>query len=267
MQRVVDKLDKIPVVELVSSAVILALAFGVTQIVKLSVGRVLKRHRAAGTLEPESATRLLMSRRIINAVVWIFGIAAALSQFPHLRVLSAGLIASAGISGIVVGFAARSTLGNAIAGITIAFSQPMRIGDDIEFRGERGIVEDITLLFTTLRLIDGKRLVIPNDTLQSEVIKNLTLGQAARIARPELIVAPVGDANAVAQSLRQLATSYDALDPSAAPPELYFVRIDERGTLLRLVATCRDQAAAEKLAQLALSRGAALAFHGHPSIE
>src|SRR5205085_8317195 len=181
--------------------------------------RALQQHREEGTLDPESSTRLVVSRRLLNAVVWVLAVAFALSQFPHLRVLSAGLIASAGLSGLIVGFAARSTLGNAIAGVTIAFAQPFRIGDDIEFRGERGIVEDITLLFTVLRLGDGKRLVIPNDVLSNEVTKNLTLGHASRIARVEVLVPLRSDATAVRQALLVEAQGFRGLDPKAPPPE------------------------------------------------
>jgi small-conductance mechanosensitive channel len=252
-----EKLE-LPVRELIVGLILVAVAFGITTLVKLWIDRVMRRHREAGTLEPESSTRLLMSRRLLSAVIWLFAIAAALGQFPHLRVLSAGLLASAGLSGLVVGFAARSTLGNAIAGVTIAFAQPLRIGDDVEFRTDRGVVEDITLLYTVLRLADLKRLVIPNDVLQSEVIKNLTMGQAGRVARPEVLVAPRADATAVRQAMLAEALAFPGLDKQAAAPEVLWVRIDERGILVRLVASCATQADADQLAQRVLGRAAQL---------
>src|SRR5207248_1448907 len=167
------------------------------RLVNATVKRTLDHHRQRGTLLPETATRLQVSRRLVDAAIWLVAVSMALTQFPELHVLSAGLLASAGISGIIVGFAARSTLGNAIAGVMISFAQPVRIGDDIELRGERGIIEDITLLFTVVRLLDGKRLIIPNDTLSTEVIKNLTLGGATRTARIDVLVPPKTAASAV----------------------------------------------------------------------
>jgi small-conductance mechanosensitive channel len=265
LPRVVSVVENVPVRELVVAGAILIVAFLVTHGISLWVNRALQRHRAAGSVDPESSTRLIVSRRLINALVWVLAAALALSQFEHLRVLSAGLLASAGLSGLIVGFAARSTLGNAIAGVTIAFAQPFRIGDDIEFRSDRGIVEDITLFFTVLRLGDGKRLVIPNDVLSSEVTRNLTLGQASRWARVEVLVPPRTDAVAIRQALLVEALSFEGLDTETSPPEVVWVRLDERGALMRLIAPCKAPSLADQLAQRALGRAVELAFRASRS--
>src|SRR5207237_7260995 len=146
------------------------------------------------------------------------------------------------------------TLGNAIPGVMFSFAQPVRIGDDIELRGERGVVEDITLLFTVVRLVDGKRLIIPSDTLSTEVIKNLTLGGATRIARIDVLVPPKSDASAIRVVLLGVAAASPGLDRNAPPPRVDLVRVDERGALLRLTASCVDPAAADELAQTAMAR-------------
>ena len=241
-------------------AVLVLLAMALTRVMNAGFRRAIERHRARGTLLPENATQLALTRRLLNAAVWVTAVAIALTQFPDLRVLSAGLLASAGLSGLVVGFAARGTLGNAIAGITISIAQPIRIGDDIEFRGDRGLVEDIHLLFTVLRLGDGKRMVIPNDTIGSEVIKNLTMGGVTKVARVEVLVPPTGDAGLVRKAILEVAQGDERLDRKAGEPEVYWVRIDERGTLLRLVATCADAAAADRLGQKVLGRAAQLVW-------
>lgn len=240
--------------------VLLFLAMLLTRFISAIYRRTLARHQDRGTLLPETATRLHVSRRLVNATIWLVAIALGLTQFPQLRILSAGLLASAGLSGLVVGFAAQSTLGNAIAGVTISFSQPVRIGDDIEVRGERGIVEDIALLFTVLRLSDGKRMIVPNTTLSTEVLKNLSMGGVTKVARPEVLVPPRGDAAGIRSELLAVARKFESLDKNAAEPEVYWVRIDERGTLIRLVATCTDGAAADRLFQRAMSRAAELVF-------
>src|SRR3954468_5917943 len=239
----------------VAVAVILLLIAGVaTRLLNATIKRTLDHHRERGTLLPETTTRLQVSRRLVDAAIWLIAISMALTQFPELHVLSAGLLASAGISGIIVGFAARSTLGNAIAGVMISFAQPVRIGDDIELRGERGIIEDITLLFTVVRLHDGKRLIIPNDTLSTEVIKNLTLGGATRIARVDVLAPPKSDASAIKTVLLGTAAANPGLDRDAPPPRVDLVRLDDRGALLRLTATCLDPAAADQLAQATMAR-------------
>jgi small-conductance mechanosensitive channel len=245
---------------LVTLLVLLAAAWVVSRAINLGFKRALARHRERGTLQPETATQMALARRLLYVTVWITAIAIGLSQFPELRLVSAGLLASAGVSGLVVGFAARGTLGNAIAGVTISITQPIRIGDDVEIKGERGIVEDIHFTFTVLRLGDGRRLIIPNDTLASEVIKNATMGGVTRVTRAEMLVPPSGSPESVREALLQLANEYEQLDRSGPAPEVYYVRVDERGTLLRLVATCTDNQAADRLVQRALSRAAQMVF-------
>lgn len=233
----------------------------VTHILNLAWEKSLARQRRLGTLLPETRTRMQVSRRIVNAALWVVGGSIALGQFPELRVLSTGLLASAGVSGLIVGFAARNTLGNAVAGVIIAFSQPVRIGDDVEFRNERGIIEDITLFFAVLRLGDGKRLIIPNDVLSSEVVRNLTMGDVTRVARVEVLVPPRANAPAMREALLAVARAHPGLDVKANAPEVYWVRIDERGTLMRLVATCEDGPSADRLTQRALGTAAEKVFH------
>ncbi len=245
---------------LITLAVLLGLAWLLTRFINLGFKRVVERHRQRGTLLPETATQLALGRRLLTTVIWITAAAIGLSQFPELRILSAGLLASAGISGLIVGFAARSTLGNAIAGITISITQPIRIGDDVELKSERGIVEDIYFTYTVLRLGDGRRLIIPNEMAASEVIKNATMGGVTRVARPEVLVPPSVPPETVRSALLAVANEHEQLDRAAAPPEVYYVRVDERGTLLRLVATCMDPAAADRLVQKALARAAQMVF-------
>ena len=243
----------------ITAGVVVALATALSRFLNLMFQRAIEHQRKRGTLLPETATQLQVTRRLLIAGVWLVAGGISLAQFPELRVLSAGLLASAGLSGLVVGFAARGTLGNAIAGVTIAFSQPVRLGDDIELRGERGVVEDMHLLFTVLRLADGKRFIIPNDTLATEVVKNLTMGGVTRVARPEVLVPPRGDAAAVRAAMLAEATSFEGLDRQVGP-EVFWVRIDERGTLLRLVATCADAGAADRLVQKTMARAASIVF-------
>src|SRR4051812_11691673 len=197
----------------------LAGAWLIARFVNHGFKRAIERHRQRGTLLPETATQMTLTRRLLNIAIWVTAAAIALSQFPALRVLSAGLLASAGLSGLIVGFAARGTLGNAIAGLTISVTQPIRIGDDVEIRNERGTIEDIHFTYTVLRLGDGRRLIIPNDTLANEIIKNATMGGVTRVARVEVLVPAAGSPEAGRGGVPPGAHEHEQPDPPAPPPQ------------------------------------------------
>ena len=77
--------------------------------------------------------------------------------------------------GLVIGFAARQTLANGIAGILLAITQPIRIGDLVTFEEESGVVEDMKLTYTYIRLDDGRRLIVPNERLAQSSVVNHTI--------------------------------------------------------------------------------------------
>ncbi|SDM37221.1 Small-conductance mechanosensitive channel [Halogranum gelatinilyticum] len=85
-----------------------------------------------------------------------------------------GLLVGAGFLGIVVGMAARQTLGSLIAGFVLMFSRPFEIGDWVEIDGEEGIVSDITIINTRLRNFDGETIVFPNDRVSNATVTNRT---------------------------------------------------------------------------------------------
>jgi small-conductance mechanosensitive channel len=135
------------------------------------VGKVV----AGGSLSPVASTRLRLVRRLIFAAILLLGLALALAQFPSVKRVATGVLASSAVLGLVVGFAARQTLANAIAGILIAITQPIRIEDLVTFEGETGVVEDIRLTYTYIRLDDGRRMVVPNERLAQSSIQNHTI--------------------------------------------------------------------------------------------
>ncbi len=98
--------------------------------------------------------------------------ALALSQFTELKRLATGILASTAVIGLVVGFAAQHTIGNMVAGVQIAVSQPIRIGDRISFEETEGRVTDITLSYTYVDPGDGSSVVIPNQMLVEGIVHN-----------------------------------------------------------------------------------------------
>jgi small conductance mechanosensitive channel len=123
-------------------------------------------------LSPMLDTRLRFLRRAIEAAIIVVGLALALAQFTSLDRLAATVLASSAIAAAVVGFAARQVLANAIAGMVLAITQPLRIGDLVTFEDETGTVEDVTLTYTWLRTGSDARLIIPNERLAAGILRN-----------------------------------------------------------------------------------------------
>jgi small-conductance mechanosensitive channel len=128
-----------------------------------------------GQISAVADTRLRLMRRLIFAAIIVIGAALALTQFAAVKRAATGVLASSAVLGLVVGFAARQTLANGIAGILLAITQPIRIGDLVEFEGETGVVEDVRLTYTYLRAEDNRRIIVPNERLASSTIENFTI--------------------------------------------------------------------------------------------
>ncbi|HDZ56088.1 MAG TPA: mechanosensitive ion channel [Pseudomonas xinjiangensis] len=107
----------------------------------------------------QTQTRVLT--RTLSVLVLIIGVAGMLMTFPAARQFGASLLASAGLAGLAVGFAARPVLGNMIAGLQIAITQPIRLDDVVIVEGEWGRIEEITGTYVVVRVWDNRRLVVP----------------------------------------------------------------------------------------------------------
>jgi small-conductance mechanosensitive channel len=129
-----------------------------------------------GEVTPVLDTRLRFFRRLVYAGILLVGIAVALSQFTGLSKLAASLLASGALVAAIVGFAARQVLANSVAGIMLAVTQPLRVGDWVTFEENYGVVEDVRLNFTILRTASDQRVIIPNERLAAGILRNDTLG-------------------------------------------------------------------------------------------
>ncbi len=161
----------------ITAVATLLLAIALAQIVDRTLShRGPKIKEAVGAeLSPVTSTRLRLVRRLIFAAIIVIGIAMALAQFAAVKRLATGVLASSALLGLVVGFAARQVLANAVAGIMLAITQPIRIGDLITFEENTGTVEDIRLTYTYVRTDDGRRIVVPNERLAQNTVQNHTI--------------------------------------------------------------------------------------------
>jgi small-conductance mechanosensitive channel len=129
---------------------------------------------AVSHVSRSTRTRLRFLRRVIVLVLLVVLGALALSQFTELNRLATGILASTAVIAAIVGFAAQHTLGNMVAGVQLAISQPIRIGDRIAFEEVTGRVTDITLSYTYVDPGDATSIVIPNQLLVDGIIHNLS---------------------------------------------------------------------------------------------
>jgi small-conductance mechanosensitive channel len=119
-------------------------------------------------------TQIRVIENIINVGIFVLTIACMLMTFPNIKQIGVSLLASAGMLGIILGFAAQKTLGNFIAGIQIAIAQPIRLDDVVIIENEWGWIEEITLTFVVVRIWDLRRLVVPISYFLEKPFQNWT---------------------------------------------------------------------------------------------
>ena len=153
-------------------------------------------------LPPEAVTRYRVLRRSLTTAIITVGFLSAALVIPQVRAIAAGILASSAVVGLVVGLAAQRPLANFVAGVVIAFTQPLRLGDRVTIDDVEGIVEEIGLTYTFIRTADNARLVIPNEKLASDTIRNATIRSREKLAEVALHVPLDKDLDAVIDILR-----------------------------------------------------------------
>ena len=209
---------------------------GVVLLVTTVVARMIDRRIARRDLPPEAITRYRVVRRSVTTTIMFVGLLSALLVIPQVRAVAGGLLASSAVIGIVVGFASQRTLGNFVAGLLIAFTQPVRLGDEVVIENTEGTVEEIGLIYTFVRTENGDRLVIPNEKLASDTIRNSTIRSREKVAEISLQV-PLGqDLGAVVDRLRAIAGDGEVFvsDLSGNPTVIVRVPADDRSSAEQL---------------------------------
>jgi small-conductance mechanosensitive channel len=157
-------------------------------------------------------TQLAIVRRIATVLVIVLAVASALWTFDRVRALGASILASAGIVGIVAGVAARSTLGNLIAGVQIAFTAPIRLDDVVVVEGQWGRVEEIALSQVVVRTWDRRRLILPCLYFVENPFENWTRPTSDLLAPVELALDATVDVDDVRQAVTALAERHPLWD-------------------------------------------------------
>ena len=178
------------------------LVIGIVLALTFIVARLIDRKIMGGDRSPEAMTRYRVLRRSISAVIFTIGLLSALLVIPQIRAVAGGLLASSAVLGLIIGLASQRTLGNFIAGLMIAMTQPLRLGDWIEVGNDAGAVEEIGLMYTFIRTEDNARVVVPNEKLASDTIRNSTIRSAAKFAEVKVQVPPTADLRSLVEALK-----------------------------------------------------------------
>jgi small conductance mechanosensitive channel len=192
---------------IVGAAIIIVLALGAA----LVASRLMRRHGVLPDalpdvdLSPQADTRLRFLRRVVVAALILAGITIAIGQFAELHRLAATILASTAVIAAIVGFASQRVLSNAVAGLLIAITQPVRLGDVVTIDDDTGVVEDITLTYTWLRTGSDARLIVPNERLAQSVVRNDSIRSDTVALEVSAWIAPSADVDAALEAVRTCA--------------------------------------------------------------
>ncbi|MEM2002316.1 MAG: mechanosensitive ion channel family protein [Candidatus Methanomethylicaceae archaeon] len=230
---------------------ILLFGYGLTLVIVLFLDKIIKKWIERMIIRsPSLKTSFVFLRRILLIFVIIIGVSfVTFTAFPELGPAIASLFIAAGFASIVVGLAAQATLSNLIAGVMISLSQPIRLDDAVLFRNEFCFVEDLTLMYTVLRTWDNRRLIVPNNILQSEVIVNYSAKDPTKLVPIFVDISHDADVDLAMNIMVDLAKRHPDCLPIGDLPNVVVMEINENGVRLRLLSRAKDQPTAFRMAR------------------
>ncbi len=207
---------------LAGKVVLAVLVFLIAWLVSFLLTRVIERSRwVVKRLGREvDETILRYAVRLKTLLVFVAALIVYISLIPGLEGLLGTILAGAGVTALVLGFAAQSTLANLISGIGLAVYRPFRIGDKVTLEGEYGTIEDMTLRHTIVRTWENKRLVIPNKNIDNANLLNHSLIDPRILCRVEFGVSYDTDLDLAMRLIREEAERCPYRDASAETPRV-----------------------------------------------
>lgn len=187
-------------------------------------------------------TQLTLIRRILTVIIVMLAVAAMLMTFEGIEQLGKGLLASAGIAGVVIGFAAQRTLGTFVAGMQIAFTQPIRVDDVVIVEGEWGRIEEITLTYVVVKIWDLRRLILPINYFIEKPFQNWTRVSADILGTVFLYVDYTVPLEAIRQELTRLLKDHKLWDGKVNVVQV--TNATERTVEVRLLVSAKDAGSA-----------------------
>lgn len=182
-----------PLSALITFGVTLMLALVVDRLVLGRGSRVAAKIGSRDGVSRGAATRMRVVRRLVFVAIIVVGGALALSKFSNFERLATGILASSAVFTLVLGLAARQVFANPMAGLMIAITQPIRIGDSVTIEGQTGRVDDVTLSYTFVDTGDGRLMVVPNERVVGDILFNRSTGDRNAPAAASVWLPPAGD--------------------------------------------------------------------------
>ena len=232
-----DATKRVGVIVLVCILVVLAIRFVVNRVGRRVVDRLELADRAM------VLTRYRLLIRMAQALVVFVGAIAVLYSYPSTRSAASAVLASSAVVGLAVGFAARSTLANFVAGVMIAINQPLRLGDRVAVGDAEGTVEDVGLTYTRLRTADNRRVLIPNEDLTGSRVVNLTLIDPVSLAQIHVSTPVNVDAAAVRELLAPVADEVPGRLTERPSPDVALSDLTASAAVFSLAVWVADPAA------------------------
>lgn len=223
---------------------------GVVLLATLIVARLVDRTIARRfELRPETLTVYRVVRKSVLAAIIGVGILSALLVIPSIRAVAGSILASSAVIALVFGLAAQSTLSNFVAGILVAFTQPLRLGDNVAVAGASGTVQQIGLTYTLIRAHDGARYFVPNAKLASDTIRNATIAGAEHLVAVRVAVPLTADLDRVLAVLLEEAERLPD-DMTVRKPNVHVSQLDPAGAVVTAEVWSKTAAQADELASI-----------------
>ena len=177
-------------------------------------------------------TYVSIFRRVFVFVMVLGSIWIGLSEFANMEGFGKTLVTSAGIAGVVIGIAAQPILGNIIAGVQVAVTQPVRIGDSVIMDGNFSTVEDLRYTYAVLKTWDERRLIVPMRELITEMVENWSHTEVHQTCPVFLYIDYGADIDAIRQQFISVVKDNKLWD-NKTEPEIFVVEVTEKTIQLR----------------------------------
>jgi small-conductance mechanosensitive channel len=186
-------------------------------------------------------TQILYLEKVVDAVLILVSIGLLLVGFERFRRIGGSLLASAGFASLIVGLAAQRSLGSLIAGMQVAFTQPIRLGDAVLVENEWGEIEEITLTYVVVRLWDLRRLVVPINYFLEKPFQNWTRTSADLVGSVSLSVDYNVPVEVMRAELSRLLSANPLWDGKVSA--LQMIDANEKSVTLRALMSARSAGA------------------------
>jgi small-conductance mechanosensitive channel len=192
--------------------------------------------------ERKILTQMQFVRRVVVLIIGFFTVALVLMSFATVRKIGTGLLTSAGIASVIIGFAAQRSIANLLAGLQLAFSQPIRIDDVLIVEGEYGRVEEITFTYVVLGLWDQRRLIVPLNYFIEKPFQNWTRSTSQILGTVFIYADYSLPVEAVREELKRLTEAHPLWDKRVCV--LHVTDSKERTVELRALVSAADSGSA-----------------------